>query len=266
VRVLVARYARTFVRDRRNLAILLLQLPVLGIALGLLFGGDVFARGRRGNPNDAAQILFLLSTTVTWLGAVASAREIVKERSVMARERAVGVRLSAYLTSKCVVLFALVVGMTAALTATVVALRPLHASTDAYLSVFALAAATAIVAAALGLALSAAARSQDQATSFIPLALVPQLLFAGALVPVAKMGDAMSAVSAAMPSRWSFASLGTALDMADRLKADPYDARYSPFKRSFFDVAAVDGLLILGGFACLLLALTAVALVRRRAR
>ena len=223
--VLVARYAKTFVRDRRNLAITLLQVPILGVALGLLLSGDVFARGRSGNPNDGAQILFLLSTTALWLGAIASAREIVKERGVLARERAVGVRLHAYLASKVTVIFGLIALETTALTAIVVSLRPLHAEPAVYAHLFLLMVVTGCVAAAMGLMISAAARSQDQATTFIPLALVPQLLFGGALVPVSKMGDLMGAVSNLMPSRWSFASLGTSVDLAERLRADPYDAR-----------------------------------------
>ena len=170
--------------------------------------------------------------------------------------------LRAYLSSKVAVLFGLIALEAAALTAIVVALRPLHVGTEAYLQVFALVILTGCVAAALGLALSAAARSQDQATTFIPLALVPQLLFAGALVPVSKMGPVMEAVSAAMPSRWSFSSIGTSVDLAGRLRADPYDARYSPFKRSFFDVAFVEGLLALGAFL-LLFGLVTMVLLRR---
>ena len=50
-----------------------------------------------------------------WLGSIDAAREIVKERSVFERESAVGMRLSAYLVSKAVVLFALVARPDAAL-------------------------------------------------------------------------------------------------------------------------------------------------------
>ena len=46
---------------------------------------------------------------------------------------------------------------------------------------------TSWVAVGLGLVVSALARSEDQATSFIPLVLIPQLLFAGSIVSVAQM-------------------------------------------------------------------------------
>ncbi len=54
---------------------------------------------------------------------------------------------------------------------------------------------------ALGLLVSAAARSVDQATGVIPLMLIPQLLFAGALIPLGRMPRAVEALAAAHATR-----------------------------------------------------------------
>ena len=46
----------------------------------------------------------------------------------------------------------------------------------------------------MGLLISAAVRNQDQATSFIPLVLIPQLFFGGSIVPVATMSAPLAAI------------------------------------------------------------------------
>lgn len=260
--VLVRRYLRLLTRDRRNLVLLLAQAPLLGVAIGALFGGDVFQHNRRGNPNDSAQILFLLVTTTIWLGSIAAAREIVKERSVLARERAVGVALPTYLASKCAVLFGLVALQAALLLAGVAALRSFHEPASVYAEAYGLLVATGIAAVAMGLFISSLARSEDQATSFIPLALLPQLLFAGAIVPVSKMGAVIDALSQAAFSRWAFSGVGTVLDMNGRLAADEFDAERSPYGRSFFATEAPEALAILGAFALGFLVLAALRLRR----
>ena len=56
-----------------------------------------------------------------------------------------------------------------------------------YLGVLALLTVTGFAAVTMGLAISAGVTTEDQAMSFIPLALIPQLLFAGAIVPVIQM-------------------------------------------------------------------------------
>ena len=263
--VLTRRYARLVVRDRRNLAILLGQVPLLGLAIGALFSNDVFDPGRDGNANDAAQVLFLLVTTTFWLGAIAAAREIIKERAIVAREAAAGVRLSSYLASKAAVLFTLAAVQATALAAVVLAVGPLHEPAGTYVIVVGLVVATALVAVASGLVISAIARSQDQAPSYIPLLLVPQLLFAGAIVPLTKMGPLLEAFSTVVPSRWAFAAIGTAVDMNGRIGVDPIDARRSAYGSDFFATGAAEGFAVLAAFLIMLLAVVALLLARRAA-
>jgi ABC-type multidrug transport system permease subunit len=263
-RVLAARYVRLLTRDRRNLLILLGQVPLLALGMAGLFGAQVFEHGthRAGN---SAQLVFLLVTTAVWLGSIDAAREIVKERGVFARESAAGVRLGAYLLSKAAVLFALAAIQTTALTAIVLVLRPLHEPAGAYLQVGLILVVTSAAAVALGLLISSAVRSQDQATSFIPLALIPQLFFAGAIVPVARMDEPIATLSALVPAQWSFAGAGTAIHMNARIAADPSFARTSGYGHRFFDVSTPLACLTLAVFVLLLLTAAALVLRRRRA-
>jgi ABC transport system ATP-binding/permease protein len=252
-RVLAHRYVKLFARDRRNLIVLLGQVPLLALALVGLFKANVFQQGA-GEPNQAAQVLFLLVTIAIWLGSIDASREIIKERSVLEREVAVGVRLSAYLLSKVAVLFTLAAFQTLLLLAIVLGLRPLHESAGAYAEVVGILVLTSFVAIAMGLVVSALVKSEDQATSFIPLVLIPQLLFAGALVPVAKMSDPVKTLSSLIFAQWSYAGVGTAVDMNERIAADPAYSKVSGYGPSFFDIPATSTCLILGGFLVALLA------------
>jgi ABC-type multidrug transport system ATPase subunit/ABC-type multidrug transport system permease subunit len=263
-RVLAARYVRLLARDRRNLLILLGQVPLLALGMAGLFKANVFAHGP-GHAGNSSQLLFLLVTVAIWLGSIDAAREIVKERSVFVRESAAGVRLGAYLLAKASVLFCLAAVQAAALAAIVLVLRPLHDQPGAYLRLGLILVVTSAVAVAVGLLISSFVRSQDQATSFIPLALIPQLFFAGAIVPVSRMGEPISTLSALIPAQWSFAGAGRTIHMNARIAADPQFFRTNGYGTTFFDVPMSLTCLTLALFAALLLGTAALVLRRRGA-
>jgi ABC transport system ATP-binding/permease protein len=263
-RTLTARYLKVFLRDRRNLALLLGQVPVLGVANGVLFQSGLFDRPV-GRPGDAAQLLFLMAIVVAWLGAIDASREIVKERGVLHREAAAGVRLSAYFASKALVLFALVATQTLIFAAVVLAFRPIHASAGDYAMLLALLVATGFVAVSMGLTISAFVSTEDQATSLTPLAVIPQLLFAGAIVPVHRMGPIVKEIPYAMFSQWSFAGVGTTAHMNGRIAENPKYSQVNPFGTHFFDVPFGTTLLVLGLFLAAFSACT-MALLSRSVR
>lgn len=263
VRALVGRYARLFLRDRPNLLALLGQVPLLALAVAFLFEPGLFdADG--GEPVRGAQLLFLLATATIWLGSIDAAREIVRERALYARESAIGVPMHAYLLSKLVVLFALIAVQTAVLAAIAFAVRPLGESVGTYTAVLGILLVTGFVAVGVGLLVSAAVRTEDQAVSLVPLTIIPQLLFAGAIVPVEKMGAPVAALSSVIFERWSFAAAGTAADMQDRLGADPEVLEVSGYGTGFFDVEAATAYPVLAAFLIVSLA-GVVLLVRKRA-
>jgi energy-coupling factor transporter ATP-binding protein EcfA2 len=260
--VLAARYAKLIARDRRNLLILFGQVPLLGFAMASLFKPSVFEHGH-GHASNSTQLLFLLVTTSIWLGSITAARELVKERAVFRRESAAGVRLSSYLCSKVLVLFCVATLQTIGLVAVVTLLRPLHDASAAYLQIGLILVVTSMVAVTMGLAISGLVRSQDQATSFIPLALIPQLFFAGAIVPITRMGEPISTLSAAIFSQWSFAGVGTATGMNTRIVADPAMAHTNGYGTAFFDVSTPLACATLAVFAVAFLAIAATALRKR---
>jgi len=269
--VLIARYLRLLVRDHRNLLILFGQVPLIALGIAYLFRSGLFRRAGEGvpalpgSPRDGVILLFMLATTAIWLGAISASREVIKERSVSAREHAVGVRWGSYLGSKLVVLFCVSALQTVMLTYIVLAIRPLDEPVSTYLEVTALLVLTSWVAVGMGLLISAAVSSQDQATSFIPLALIPQLLFAGAVVPVERMAEPIASISGAVFERWSLAGLGNAIAVNERIAAVPQFERANDYGTSFFETTVPQAAYILGGFLVLfVLATFALLMLGRR--
>ena len=267
--VLVSRYLKLFVRDRRNALILFGQVPVIGLGIALLFRSGVFNKAGEGlgavapgSPRDGIQLLFLLVTTAIWFGSIDASREIVKERAVADREAAVGVRWSSYLTSKAIVLFGVSALQTIALAYFVFAIRPLSEPASSYLLVTVLLVLASWVAVGVGLVVSAASSTEDQATSVIPLTLIPQLLFAGAVVPVERMTEAIAGFSNVIFARWALAGSGAAVDMQDRLVVDRPLAR--GYGDSFFTTDPGQAIGILLAFLMVFFAIAAFLVSGRR--
>jgi ABC-type multidrug transport system ATPase subunit/ABC-type multidrug transport system permease subunit len=250
-RVLCSRYARTLTRDRRTLAILIGQAPIIGVLIAIVFHPGALAAG--GLSSDAVELTFMVMIGAIWLGVATACREVVKERGLVEREFDVGVRLEAYVLAKALVLFVLTGVQVGLLFLVVVALQPLHVSVTATFQVFVLAILTGWCSAAMGLAVSSAAHTVDQAAGAVPLLLMPQLLFAGALIPLARMPSAVAALANVTYARWAYAGLGAAAGLQSRLSGDSVGSALG-FGANFFAISV-------GGAAMILIAFTVVELL-----
>jgi ABC-type multidrug transport system ATPase subunit len=204
---LTARYAEIMLRDTRNLAILLLQAPIIALFLVLVSRKDILTR--LDNPTSASKLLLLLAVSAIWLGTINSAREIVKELSIYRRERMAGVGVWPYVLSKATVLTVLS-AVQAWLLMYVVSLRVripeegpmLPGAIEIYVSLF----LTSLAALGLGLFISGLASTQERAISLIPLVLIPQVIFAGVIFD---LSGASRVLSWLVISKWSVQLLGT---------------------------------------------------------
>ncbi|MCU1267905.1 MAG: ABC-type multidrug transport system, ATPase component [Acidobacteria bacterium] len=194
-KTLAQRYMEVLRHDKFNLLILFGQAPIVALLTWLVVDND--------SPRDFPY--FVLALVAVWFGTSIAAREIIKERAVYNRERMVNLGLVPYVGSKLVVL-SLIVGLQCLMLFG--SLRVLHVAGlmkvpgDYYgipqLLVMIL---TGIVGIALGLFISSIVKTSEMATSFVPLILIPQILFSG-LVGVPK-GPAKY-VGAIMPAGWAF--------------------------------------------------------------
>lgn len=258
--VLTGRYLRTFSRDRRTLAVLLAQVPIIAVLIAALFPAGVLQLPD-DEPTKSAQFVFLLITASLWIGLISSCREIVNERSIVLREFAVGSRLGAYVGAKTIVLFSQAALQMALLLAFATLLQPLHQSAIHYAELYGVLVTTAWAAIGMGLAVSTLARSVDQATSFVPMLLIPQLLFAGALVTVKSMGPVVRLLSDFVIARWAFAGAGSSIEMNMRFATDKGAA--AAYGDSFFSLNPLVAMALMLVFSLAGLAVTA-GLLRRR--
>lgn len=190
---LVSRTARILAGDRRNLAILLAQAPLIGLFVSLAHDA--------GEVRGELAILLDLTLAAIWFGAINSCREIVKERPIYLRERKFNLGVVPYYLSKFAVLSGLCAVQAALLVATVGLLDPLHGSTGWRLASLFLACQAGL---ALGLALSAVVDSTDRAVSLVPIVLIPQAILAGA---GREFDGAARVLQTFTFSRWGLASL-----------------------------------------------------------
>jgi ABC-type multidrug transport system ATPase subunit/ABC-type multidrug transport system permease subunit len=256
------RYLRTLLRERQTLYLQLAQAPLIAILIAIVFHPNALDPAS-GTPADAVELTFMLMTASIWLGVSASTREVVKERGLVEREFDVGARLDAYLAAKAAVLFALTAAQTVLLVGVTLALQPLHGAPSGALEVLGLCVLSAWASVAMGLVVSALARTVDQAAGAIPLLLMPQLLFAGALIPLAQMPAPIRVLADVTYARWAYAGLGSAANINGRLAAAAGSAL--GFDTSFFSLAPGSAAIALLAFTLVLLLAALLALARRPA-
>ena len=142
----------------------------------------------------------MLATTGVWFGVINAAREICKEAHVLRRERLAGLHPGPYLASKLAGLVALVLVQSALLLGVVaahVALPRDGVIAPVIVELYVTIVLAGVAGIALGLCLSAVASTPDKATSLIPIAIVPQVVFAGVMFPLSAPMEAIAnAVSA----------------------------------------------------------------------
>ncbi len=209
------RVLRQLRRDRRTLALVLLVPPLLLTLLKYVFYGQEETFNRVGPP------LVGIFPFVTMF--LVSSIAMLRERTAGTLERLMSLPLAKLdLLVGYGLAFALLAVVQGTLAATVgFGLLGLDAAGPIWL-VIVLAVANAVLGMALGLFLSAFARTEFQAVQFMPAFVLPQFLLAGLLVPRDQMARVLEAVSAVLPMTYAYDALAraTADDLGGRLAFD----------------------------------------------
>ena len=220
---LTRRYTNIITSDARNTLLLLIQAPILGLLMllalgsnGLLTAAQLHATGFSPSPVGGGTVLLALVLGATYLGAGNAVREIVKERAILARERAAGLSAGAYLISKVIVLGVLTVVQSIILvllgTARQGAIEEGAVLGSGKLELIVVASAAGIAAMALGLMISALVTNPDKALTILPVVLLAQFLLSGALFNVAG-NPVLRPVSYVTSARWGFAASASTVDL-----------------------------------------------------
>jgi hypothetical protein len=177
-RILTHRNARLLRGDRRTLIMAAVQSVAIGGLMGYAFG-TFGVDQEKVNAENA--LLLLLGLCAIWLGCNSASKDIVGELVIYRRERDINLSTAAFVASKYVVsgLFTMVQLVVAYLLVALFA-ESIPGNFFAQLALLLIGGAAGT---AIGLTISAFADTRDQATTIVPLALVPQLILAGVLVP-----------------------------------------------------------------------------------
>lgn len=176
--ILTHRNRRLLVNDRRTLKMAAVQSVLVGGLMGYAF--ESFGDGWQKVSSENA-LLMLLGFLALWLGCNGASKDIVGELVIFRRERDINLSTAAFVASKYVVscVFAML-QLVAALLLVALFAESLPGSLPGQLLPLLVGCAAGT---AIGLVISAFSNTRDQATTIVPLALVPQLILAGVLVP-----------------------------------------------------------------------------------
>jgi hypothetical protein len=195
--------------DRPALLMMVGQCLLVGLSLIMLFGDISDDYGSR-----AASLLFLLGVTAFWFGCNNSAKEIVKEWTIFTRERDVNLLVGSYYASKAVLLGAMTLLQILLLFVITKFGTGLPGSGLGQLIMLSTLGTAGM---AVGLLVSALARNTDVAATVVPMVLIPQIVLAGAIVPVEKFAKFVAATFVTL--YWGYGGLVRSLDegVADRV-------------------------------------------------
>jgi hypothetical protein len=214
--VLTRRYWQLTLRDLKSLGLSFLTAVICPVMLALVvFDKEPLILGSEDDPSLAflaLRVLFVVACTAIWVGLSSSVQEIVKEGNIYFRERLVNLKLLAYLGSKLAVLKAFVILQTLLMTGVILAGLS-HPESDLLAWPLGLAITTFLTLMAstsLGLMVSAISENSSQANKYLPLLLVPQIIFSGVLFD---LGDVLNKLSWLMLSRWSVGAYGSLVDV-----------------------------------------------------
>jgi ABC-type multidrug transport system ATPase subunit len=213
---LLRRYVRTIASDPMFLAITVALPIIMGLLARVVPTGKLIPKpgDLPGHNGNAANLLLILCIGGVLTGAANAVRELVKERTIYQRERAVGLSRSAYLASKLIVLGVITAGQAVVLT--FVAMLGVKVPTKGVFTAPMLEIMVAVVmlsftAMTLGLLISAIVKTSEMTMPLLVLVTLVQVVFCGALVQLhGKVG--LEEISWLVPSRWAFAAMAGSID------------------------------------------------------
>jgi ABC transport system ATP-binding/permease protein len=267
--LLFSRYWKVKARDVSGTMIMLLQAPIIGVLLAAVFGGQKEGipfwclgalqelskksggagdgindtlRNMQATPDHAAALFFCVVSAV-WFGTSNAAREVVSERAIYMRERMVNLKLFNYIFSKFLLLSLFCIAQCTILLAIVFFALGFHGGLQAFgISLLTLV-VTAMNSVAVGLLLSTLVTSAEAAMALTPIALIPQVVLGGLMVPMTT-NPMLKWPMYLMPARWGFQGVVAQERLA--IANDP--AWIIDIKKP--DTTSVENFLFAGKFHC----------------
>jgi ABC-type multidrug transport system ATPase subunit/pSer/pThr/pTyr-binding forkhead associated (FHA) protein len=203
--------------DIGYLAFLMILPIIVGLLVLVVPGSAGFGAASNSSPAEPSQLLAMLVIGAAFMGASISIRDLVGERPIFLRERAVGLPVSAYLSSKLVVFGIFSWFMAAAVTAVTLMAKPAPIQSNFFesgsIELFVGLGLTSMASMVSGLALSTLVKSSDQVMPLFIVFLMAQLVLNGGLLPITGRGF-ISDLSNFVIARWGFAMSASTVNLA----------------------------------------------------
>ncbi|WP_330183312.1 FHA domain-containing protein [Nocardia sp. NBC_01503] len=231
------RQLRVILADRGYLAFLLILPFVLGGLSLVVPGKNGFQKGGftqmpdgsfvMTGGSEAQQLLVVLILGACFMGSTLTVRDLVGERAIYYRERAVGLRSGAYLMSK-VVVFSIAALLQAGVMMGIVLAGKKRPGPGAVLSagsaeLYIDIALTAVTCVVVGLLLSTLAKSNEQVMPLLVVIIMCQLVMAGGMIPVTGR-VVLEQVSWLFPARWGYAAGASTVNIRELFPSAQADA------------------------------------------
>ncbi len=248
---LVRRYLRGIASDRVFLGLTIALPIIMGLLARVVPTGDL--KGAPHSNGNSANLLLILCIGGFLTGAANAVRELVKERAIYQRERAVGLSRSAYMCSKLLVLGLITVAQGVALTYVAMVNVDTYDTGVFTAPMVELSLAVALLsftAMVFGLLISALVKTSEMTMPLLVLVTLIQLVFCGALVHLdGKV--VMDQISWLVPARWALAAMAGTLDVGQLIPhfSDPPDPLWSQDLPTWIlDMSALAALAVVGTF------------------
>ncbi|MFI9718997.1 FHA domain-containing protein [Streptomyces sp. NPDC052396] len=216
---LMRRYVSVIASDRGFLALMVILPAVLG-GVSCVIPSDygLGAPDPRHFNQDAGTIMLILAVGMCFSGAANSVRELIKERVIYERERAVGLSRSAYLMSKVIVLGVITAFQGVIICAIGFSIRKLPTAglivkkapaVELCLVIIAL----GITSMMIGLVISSLVKTAEKTMPLLVMYAIVQVVFTGIMFKIYN-SPGIEQFAWLMPSRWAVAGTATTLDLS----------------------------------------------------
>lgn len=213
---LASRQMRLIASDRNYLLSSLFMPIVIALMALAIPGSGGFGPHDPKHPGEASTLLTIIVIGASFMGVSASIRELIAERPIFLRERAVGLSQQMYLLSK-VTMLVLISAVQSALLIGVVLIGKDPPGNGVILGpgwlelgvcVF----GTAFSSAVAGLLISSVVSTNEQVMPAMVVFVMAQLVLCGGIIEVAGR-TAMEILAAPAPGRWGYAQSASTIDL-----------------------------------------------------
>jgi ABC-type multidrug transport system ATPase subunit/ABC-type multidrug transport system permease subunit len=204
------------IRNRTNMIITFLEAPILGLIVGFILRLAPEASRYSYYKNTNIGVYIFVSIIIfIFLGMSSSIQEILEERRMIMREKMMNMRSADYLGAKLIILsfFAIIqVILYYAVSASILNMQGIILPSIGYYF------ASSLIGFSMGLFISTFLNDNRAIITILPLVLIPQIIFGGAIIQYEKMNQDLKILKKSpipeivqvIPSRWLFEGMFTA--------------------------------------------------------